>query len=362
MDSTQIFISHSSADNRLAEGLLQVLERSLEIKPDSIRCTSVPGYELAPGVPTIAVLQRELNDSAVVIGLMTPNSMSAAWPLCELGAAWGLFKYPIPIIAGGLSYEDIGGPLRDSNALQLENRDDLLSLVDEVSRRLDLKRRRAAQGASAIDTLLARAEEAPAGNTRSEYIITRDQLKDRRHRLRWVDVQQSCTSDLYICGPTCLNIIGGRTRFIFLALLEKGANFNMLTLDPESVARSAIDFGPFCNSSSKRMLQDVNNGIRNIREFYKDIPSKQRGQLRFRVTDWLMAWSAVAIDPQKDIGRLQIEIYHYDDPYGENDPLAFRPQLIVNRESELYRGFWYSLESMWKKAKTVDLEEQAAES
>lgn len=162
MSEVRIFISHSAVDVEYADGLIQVLEKSLVVSQNSIRCTSVPGYRLKPGAVTASELREEINESAVIIGVLTPSSMGSAWPLFELGAAWGSFKEPIPVLAGALEYEDIKGPLGATSALRLEDRDDLWLLVDSVAARLGLKRRPAELGANAIDALLARVKPASA--------------------------------------------------------------------------------------------------------------------------------------------------------------------------------------------------------
>lgn len=46
---TRIFISHSHADEKIASLLVDFLLAALAIRPEDIRCTSVPGHKLPFG-------------------------------------------------------------------------------------------------------------------------------------------------------------------------------------------------------------------------------------------------------------------------------------------------------------------------
>ena len=87
---TQLFIRHAHADQGLALGLTRALELGLDVPPDAIRCSSVPGYELPPGSDFAQTLRQDLAGARCVIGLWTAHSVASQWCLFELGAAWGL--------------------------------------------------------------------------------------------------------------------------------------------------------------------------------------------------------------------------------------------------------------------------------
>ena len=88
--ATQLFISHAHADQDLALGLTRALELGLDVPPEAIRCSSVPGYELPPGSDLAQTLRQDLAGARCVIGLWTAHSVASQWCLFELGAAWGL--------------------------------------------------------------------------------------------------------------------------------------------------------------------------------------------------------------------------------------------------------------------------------
>lgn len=88
--ATQLFISHAHADQDLALALTRALELGLDVPPDAIRCSSVPGYEIPPGSDFTQALRNDIAGARCVVGIWTANSLASQWCLFELGAAWGL--------------------------------------------------------------------------------------------------------------------------------------------------------------------------------------------------------------------------------------------------------------------------------
>lgn len=136
-DSIDVFISHSSQDSDIAETLIELLESALDISSDSIRCTSVDGYRLPGGVTTDESLRREVHNSKVLIGLITPNSMESPYVLFELGARWGSDRSMFPVLAKGAEHEILGGPLEGLNVLDGNRGVELHQLVEDVADELD---------------------------------------------------------------------------------------------------------------------------------------------------------------------------------------------------------------------------------
>lgn len=137
-DSLDIFISHSSRDSDVAEILIELLESALDLPSESIRCTSVDGYRLPGGVSTDESLRREVHNSEVLIGLVTPNSMESPYVLFELGARWGSDRSMFPVLTKGAEHEILGGPLEGLNVLDGNREAQLHKLVEEVADVLQL--------------------------------------------------------------------------------------------------------------------------------------------------------------------------------------------------------------------------------
>jgi hypothetical protein len=138
-----VFISHSSKDAGLALALIELLKGGLGLRSDQIRCSSVDGYRLPVGVNSEATLREEVNEARVVIGLITPSSLSSAFVMFELGARWGANQFLAPLLAG-VKPADLSGPLALLNALSSSNEAQLHQLLENISAHLGLSLQSAA--------------------------------------------------------------------------------------------------------------------------------------------------------------------------------------------------------------------------
>lgn len=155
MSPVKIFISHSSKDARLAKLLIDVLNESLEIPEEAIRCTSVAGYTLPIGSNASEQLRNELRDCHWVVGLLTNHSLGAPWVMAELGACWGLGRQTALVLHPDLSFSDVQGPMQALHSLKLDNREALHQLIDEVGKDLGYSARSRARSSSAIEKLVS---------------------------------------------------------------------------------------------------------------------------------------------------------------------------------------------------------------
>ena len=132
-----IFISHSSEDVALAEGLVELLRAALGLAADQIRCSSVDGYRLPVGVNTESELRDEVNAARAVVGLITPSSLASLFVIFELGARWGSRLFLAPLLAG-VEPRGLGAPLGLLNALSAGNEAQIHQFLKDVSRQLGL--------------------------------------------------------------------------------------------------------------------------------------------------------------------------------------------------------------------------------
>jgi len=135
--SVLVVISHSSGDASLASELTELLRAGLALLPEQIRCSSVDGYRLPAGVNTDAQLRVEVNSARVLIGLITPHSLSSTYVLFELGARWGAELPMIPLLAG-VKPDEMSGPLSSLNALSGSNPAQLHQLLSDMSKLLNV--------------------------------------------------------------------------------------------------------------------------------------------------------------------------------------------------------------------------------
>lgn len=133
-----IFISHSSQDADTAKLLIDLLKTSLNLSSSKIRCTSVNGYRLPAGASTDEVLKKEVHESKVLIGLISPNSINSAYVLFELGARWGASLSLIPLITSELGSELLKGPLSGINSLNCCETAQLQQLISDLKAELKI--------------------------------------------------------------------------------------------------------------------------------------------------------------------------------------------------------------------------------
>jgi len=127
----KVFISHSSQDASLAEKLVDFLQFSLKFQAEEIRCTSVEGHRLPSGAKTEQALREEVHESDVLIGLISSESLESLYVAFELGARWGVDKPLVPLLAPGVNFEVLEGPLTGRNAIEC-NAADLHKLVGDI--------------------------------------------------------------------------------------------------------------------------------------------------------------------------------------------------------------------------------------
>jgi hypothetical protein len=128
-----IFVSHKESDANLAKALVEFIRAALDIPDSKIRCTSVPGYQLPFGNSVADQLKHDINASNAVFVLLTPASLKSSWVLFELGASWALGKVIVPILARGLSLDQIPGPVREYPVVRADDANAGTRLRDAVS-------------------------------------------------------------------------------------------------------------------------------------------------------------------------------------------------------------------------------------
>jgi hypothetical protein len=166
MSAIDIFISHSSADEKVAKALIDLLRDAFHIESSRIRCTSVAGYKLKTGAHAETELRREVLQARVFIGILSEISLESAYVLFELGARWGTIQdygYSggfgsknkiFPLLAAGATGSILRDPLKQYNALNCEKAADLHQLINDVGQEINQNPGNAAAYQDKIDTLI----------------------------------------------------------------------------------------------------------------------------------------------------------------------------------------------------------------
>jgi len=150
-----IFISHSSADEIIANQLINVLRNALNIDPMSIRCTSVPGYKLEGGVNTDDRLREEVNSCRVLLGLVSAASLESIYVLFELGARWGQRGALKPLVYTKSIFSNVSGPLANLHIINISIKAEIYQLIAEIADILDVKAQNPALYDESITELLS---------------------------------------------------------------------------------------------------------------------------------------------------------------------------------------------------------------
>lgn len=179
MNTIDIFISHSSADEKVAKALIDLLRAAFRIETNKIRCTSVAGYKLEAGAHTETELRREVQQARVFIGILSEISLESAYVLFELGARWGSTPEHamysgaagaknriFPVLAAGATGSILRDPLKQYNALNCEKVGDLHQLISEVGREINQTPDNAAAYHDKIEILIRVSRQLKAKRTK----------------------------------------------------------------------------------------------------------------------------------------------------------------------------------------------------
>jgi hypothetical protein len=346
------FISHSSQGEKLAKALVTLIMGCIEIDTADVRCTSVAPYKLYVGAQVGETLRREIG-AAVVIGLITPNSLRSPWVLSEFGAAWALGRLTLPCLALGAQRTEVKGPLESLHMIELSSRQNVVDLIDTLVSQGGFRPRSPAQQNVSTDDFVATLLSIPETQGQPEQICLQGSIKaDPRLRLRWADIAHRLKHELLVVGWSCDNVMKAGTEGHFRRMLAAGKRVNFLIQDRAAFGSlGPLEIRHVCaKASDQAVVDDILNAEKSIRAYYATWPTDARRNFELRATRWLMAWSGVALDLPTKEGPIQVEIYNYDNP-----DLDRRTNVIVSPNSPAYEGLRGSLEAIWNNASKVTL-------
>jgi hypothetical protein len=146
MGDIRLFVSHAHSDEEIAVALVDLIETAMvrvrerigdDRDKDRILCTSHPDkleYGYSQDVDVSEYLRQHLEQSACVVAVLTPHSLSSQWCLFELGGAWARSKETYPLLAGGLTQSDMPAALQRTPGAQLNQPEELQRVLDHVRR------------------------------------------------------------------------------------------------------------------------------------------------------------------------------------------------------------------------------------
>lgn len=132
-----LFISHSSANEDIAESLVQLL-RTLGFNNRNLFCSSVPGYDIKEGEDIYDTLASKFQEYDIyVIFLLSSDYYQSAACLNEMGATWVLKANYSTIVCPGFSIPEIKGAVNPSKiAVILEDTKRVKGKLNQLKDRL----------------------------------------------------------------------------------------------------------------------------------------------------------------------------------------------------------------------------------
>lgn len=119
-----VFLSYSHEEQEWVNNLVNALsERGIRVWYDQA--------EIKPGDEWVERIQEGLRSSSHIVFIITSKGAQSNWAALELGAALGLNKSIIPVVAPGLPAEAIPGPVRLRRYVQ---KTDPVQVADEIAR------------------------------------------------------------------------------------------------------------------------------------------------------------------------------------------------------------------------------------
>lgn len=138
-NTTDIFISHSSKDEKLTQALIDLLVKAFHLTSKQIRCTTIPAYKLEIGADTTSTLKAQIFSSKLFIGVLTEHSLRSTYVLFELGARWSTDKPLLPLICDRREASLLESPLDSINALMATKEAELHQFIEDVGNYLGIQ-------------------------------------------------------------------------------------------------------------------------------------------------------------------------------------------------------------------------------
>lgn len=128
----KVFISHASKDEKLVDEFFDLLQLGCNLGHDDIFCTSIEGADIRIGEDFVQWIEENLDESDLVVLLVTANYLDSKFCLAEMGAAWALGKNVFPIVTPDQE-RDIGAVMTRTQTAVLDSTglDDLRDQIIE---------------------------------------------------------------------------------------------------------------------------------------------------------------------------------------------------------------------------------------
>jgi len=129
----RLFISHASADKKLADALADLLRLGTDLPSGRIICTSLEGMGIPTGTMNyLEFLRSQISDAGLVLPLFTPAFFDSEVCLIEIGAMWGLEQSAFPLIVPPVDFARVEKLLGKVQAARIDKEQGLSDLHDRI--------------------------------------------------------------------------------------------------------------------------------------------------------------------------------------------------------------------------------------
>ena len=142
----KVFLSHAAADDALAAEFTRLLASGLGITGKEVFCSSLPGRKIPGGFNFVDHIKKSLEDSQVVVLLITENYLVSQFCLAEIGASWIFKDQVVPVVVPPITYARLIATLSIQQAWKLNDDDGLNGIADDICNALNIETNHAQWG------------------------------------------------------------------------------------------------------------------------------------------------------------------------------------------------------------------------
>ena len=135
----RIFVSHAAKDETLVEEFVDLLHIGVNVHPDDIFCSSLPGMDIPTGTEFISYIKSKVQSPELVLLIISPEYLKSQFCNHEVGASWALSLPIRPLLVPPIEFTDVRGVLAGTQIAKLNDKESLNDLRDDITEKLILK-------------------------------------------------------------------------------------------------------------------------------------------------------------------------------------------------------------------------------
>ena len=135
----RIFVSHAAKDADLAERFVDLLQVGMNVHPDDVFCSSLPGMNIPTGQAFVSYIKSKIAAPDVVLLLITDEFLKSQFCHNEVGASWALSLPIYPLLVPPVEFRDVKGVLDGVQFARLDDKEKLSDLRDDLTQKLGLE-------------------------------------------------------------------------------------------------------------------------------------------------------------------------------------------------------------------------------